>query len=224
MGWPNSGKKWQESRKRNQSLISTSSKSGEFSVGERRQVAENGRPRPYLRNSRESEKPELAISRVLSRTIIHLGRPSPAASSNLPGSPLGTGGVAVKPRTPLFGLAPGGVYRAANCYQSRGALLPHHFTLTNRGWRYIFCGTFHRLTPPRRYLAPCPKEPGLSSASMKQRLSGQLRPFRTANSKAFPVAVRPELRKIDNLVVNSDNDNSIVNFHGPNHASTLAAL
>ncbi len=36
-----------------------------------------------------------------------------------------------KPRTPLFGLAPGGVYRAASCYQSRGALLPHLFTLTN---------------------------------------------------------------------------------------------
>ena len=34
-------------------------------------------------------------------------------------------------RTPLFGLAPGGVYRAASCYQSRGALLPHLFTLTN---------------------------------------------------------------------------------------------
>ncbi len=72
-----------------------------------------------------SEKPEPAISRVLSRAIIHLGRPSPAASSNLPGSPLGTGGY-----TPLFGLAPGGVYRAADCYQPRGALLPHLFTLT----------------------------------------------------------------------------------------------
>jgi len=178
-----------------------------------------------LRNSGESEKPELAISRVLSRTIIHLGRPSPAASSNLPGSPLGTGGVAVRPRTPLFGLAPGGVCRAANCYQPRGALLPHLFTLTGlQARRFVFCGTFHGLAPSRGYLAPCPKEPGLSSASMKQRLPGQLRPFRTANSKAFPVAVRPELRKIDNLVVNSDNDNSIVNFHGPNHASTLAAL
>ena len=70
-------------------------------------------------------------------------------------------------RTPLFGLAPGGVYRAANCYQSRGALLPHLFTLTGRGRRYIFCGTFHGLTPPRRYLAPCPKEPGLSSVTQK---------------------------------------------------------
>ena len=106
------------------------------------------------------EEPEPAISRVLSMTVIHLGQPSPAASSNLPGSPFGTDGDA-----PLFGLAPGGVYRAANCYQSRGALLPHLFTLTGRGRRYIFCGTFRGLTPPRRYLAPCPKEPGLSSAA-----------------------------------------------------------
>ena len=67
--------------------------------------------------------------------------------------------------TPLFGLAPGGVYHATSCYQSRGALLPHLFTLTRQAWRYIFCGTFHGLTPPRRYLAPCPKEPGLSSTA-----------------------------------------------------------
>ncbi len=26
-------------------------------------------------------------------------------------------------------------------------------------WRYIFCGTFRRLSPPRRYLALCPMEP-----------------------------------------------------------------
>ena len=30
-------------------------------------------------------------------------------------------------------------------------------------WRFVFCGTFRRLAPPRRYLAPCPAEPGLSS-------------------------------------------------------------
>jgi len=29
--------------------------------------------------------------------------------------------------------------------------------------RYIFCCTFRRLPPPRRYLALCPVEPGLSS-------------------------------------------------------------
>ena len=41
--------------------------------------------------------------------------------------------------------------------------------------RYVFCGTFRRLAPPRRYLAPCPVEPGLSSLpSRAQRLSGRL--------------------------------------------------
>ena len=39
-----------------------------------------------------------------------------------------------------------------------------------------FCCTFRRLAPPRRYLAPCPVEPGLSSASFPMtRLSGRLR-------------------------------------------------
>ena len=45
------------------------------------------------------------------------------------------------------------------CCQPRGALLPHHFTLTRRqlpAGRYIFCCTFRRLAPPRNYLAPCP--------------------------------------------------------------------
>ena len=53
------------------------------------------------------------------------------------------------------------------CYQQRGALLPHHFTLTGACAlrRCIFCGTFRGLSPPRRYLAPCPVEPGLSSTS-----------------------------------------------------------
>ena len=65
------------------------------------------------------------ISRVLSWAIIHLDLPSPAASSNLPESTAGHG-IAF-----LFGLAPGGVYHAAACYHLRGALLPHHFTLTS---------------------------------------------------------------------------------------------
>jgi hypothetical protein len=52
------------------------------------------------------------------------------------------------------------------CYQPRGALLPHHFTLTGRkDRRYLFCGTFHGLAPSRRYLAPCLMEPGLSSGT-----------------------------------------------------------
>ena len=35
--------------------------------------------------------------------------------------------------------------------------------------RFAFCCTFRRLTPPRRYLAPCPMEPGLSSAQQVRR-------------------------------------------------------
>ena len=30
-------------------------------------------------------------------------------------------------------------------------------------WRSTLCCTFRRLSPPRRYLAPCPMKPGLSS-------------------------------------------------------------
>src|SRR5690606_32077464 len=101
------------------------------------------------------------VSRVLSGTVIHLGRTSPCASSDLPGSSAG------HTNAPLFGLAPGGVYRAAACCHPRGALLPHLFTLTGvlirTLRRSVFCGTFRRLAPPRRYLAPCPAEPGLSS-------------------------------------------------------------
>ena len=63
----------------------------------------------------------------------------------------------------LFGLASGGVCHAVNCYQTRGALLPHPFTLTSRMRRSTLCCTFRRLSPPRRYLAPCPMKPGLSS-------------------------------------------------------------
>jgi hypothetical protein len=52
------------------------------------------------------------------------GRRLPAASGDLPGSPGGPPGCA-----PLFGLAPGGVYRASPVTRRTGALLPHRFTL-----------------------------------------------------------------------------------------------
>ncbi len=64
------------------------------------------------------------VSRVLSWAIIHLGLLSPVSSSDLPED------IAGRDMVFLFGLAPGGVYLAASCYQLRGALLPHHFTLT----------------------------------------------------------------------------------------------
>ena len=153
----------------------------EFTVGKRRQRACRSRPRSDLRKGRRSEKPEPAISRVLSRTIIHLGRPSPAASSNLPGSPLGTGG-----STPLFGLAPGGVYRAAVCYQPRGALLPHLFTLTGLSPGGLFSVALSMgLRPPGVTWRPVRRSPDFPLPLARQRLPGRLRRFRTADSIAF---------------------------------------
>ena len=76
------------------------------------------------------ERGSRPISRVLSRAIIPLGLASPRASSGLPGSACGT---PLRPEdqdaASLFGLAPGGVCRAAACCHRRGALLPHRFTL-----------------------------------------------------------------------------------------------
>ena len=65
------------------------------------------------------------------------------------------------------------------CCHSRGALLPHPFTLAVAACaalgRFAFCCTFRGLTPPRRYLAPRPSEPGLSSMCLgTQRLPGRL--------------------------------------------------
>ncbi len=82
----------------------------------------------FLHN--EGIKVSRPISRVLSWTTIHLGFASPQTSSSLPESTVGHSiGF-------LFGLAPGGVYHATNCCQSRGALLPHHFNLTG-SLRYV---------------------------------------------------------------------------------------
>ena len=106
------------------------------------------------------------ISRVLSRTIIPLGYTSPCTSSDLPGSCVGHA-LQLALRASLFDLAPSGVYRAVECCHRRGALLPHPFTLTGFTRvmlrRFTFCCTFRGLAPPRRYLALCPMEPGLSS-------------------------------------------------------------
>ncbi len=68
------------------------------------------------------------VSRVLSRTVIHLGHASPHASSDLPG------GLAGHENAPLFGLAPGGVYPATGVatgavrsYRTLSPLpVPHH--------------------------------------------------------------------------------------------------
>jgi len=84
------------------------------------------------------------------------------------------GAARAAPLLPYLVLLRVGFSIAAECCHRRGALLPHHFTLTGpeRLRRYTFCCTFRRLTPPRRYLALCPMEPGLSS---RKRGRSQLR-------------------------------------------------
>lgn len=102
------------------------------------------------------------VSRVLSWTVIHLGPASPQASSNLPES---SAGHAIGF---LFGLAPGGVYHRRELLPvTRCALTApfHPYRRPKALRRSTFCCTFRRLTPPRRYLAPRPAEPGLSSPS-----------------------------------------------------------
>src|SRR3546814_12169063 len=70
----------------------------------------------------------------------------------------------------LFGLSPGGVCRAGLLPGSRCALTaPFHPCHAPRRTvrRFAFCCTFRRPAPPRRYLAPCPVEPGLPSAPFR---------------------------------------------------------
>ena len=100
------------------------------------------------------------VSRVLSGAIIHLGPPSPAASSSIPGGACGpTHSLPIR-------LAPNGVYPAA-AVASRAVRSYRTFSplpgAAMGARRYIFCGTFRELAPPRRYLASRPPEPGLSS-------------------------------------------------------------
>lgn len=131
----------------------------------------------------KAERRSRPISRVLSWTVIPLGASSPIRSSNLPGGTAGRGIAS------LFGLAPGGVCRAGPLPDSRCALTaPFHPCLISEEPSAVsFCCTFRRLAPPRRYLAPCPVEPGLSSASFPMtRLSGRLRRAHFRTNGACP--------------------------------------
>jgi len=80
-----------------------------------------------------------------SRTTLarRLKQPTRAASGNTPILP------------PLFGLAPGGVCRAACRYRRRGALLPHPFTVASpKRSPSALCGTVPGVASAGRYPAP----------------------------------------------------------------------
>jgi hypothetical protein len=93
------------------------------------------------RTRSSTRKREPAVSRVLSGAIIHLGQPSPTASSNLPGSPLGTGGADESAYSPIWSCS----RRGLPC---RGVLPPARCALTapfhpcRRALRARFGGIF----------------------------------------------------------------------------------
>ncbi len=88
-------------------------------------------------------------------------------SSSLPGTRSGAG----RSSSPIWPCSGWGL-PCHSCYQERGALLPHRFTLAcalagHR--RSALCCTFRRLATPGRYPAPCPVELGLSSSGRAAR-------------------------------------------------------
>src|SRR5687768_13860154 len=118
--------------------------------------------------------------------VICLGWPLPATSSSLPAAgPLilaESGSVWATPRR-LFGLAPTGGCRAAAV--TSGAVgsyptvspLPCSTLLRGVAGRSALCCPVRRLSAPRRYLAVCPVELGLSS----RRPCDRPRPSRSAS-------------------------------------------
>ena len=67
----------------------------------------------------------------------------------------------------------------------------HPYLPRNAGRRYAFCCTFRRFAPPRRYLAPCPEEPGLSSARLERRQSAPTLVL-TAIARLTPAITLPQ--------------------------------
>jgi hypothetical protein len=102
--------------------------------------------------------------------VICLGWPLPATSSGLPAAPLPPCGVRIgvgHTSPPIWPCSDWGL-PCRRCYQRRGGLLPHRFTLTlltsrEAAGRSLLCCPVHRLSAPRCYLAVCPVELGLSS-------------------------------------------------------------
>jgi hypothetical protein len=123
-------------------------------------------------------------------TAIPLGRRLPGASSNLPGrlirtdlaSPLARRDRAV----PIRSCSRWGLPCRSRC-RSRGALLPHRFTLASphgRGRRSVFCGTFPGLAPRLRGDGPAGRYPAPLVHGARTFLHGHL-------SAIAAAAVRP---------------------------------
>src|SRR5262245_42183234 len=120
-------------------------------------------------------------------TVISLGRRLPGASSGHTrephagrASPALASGIAL-----LFGLAPGGVCRAAPVTRVAGELLPHRFTLTALAGGGLLSVALSVGSPPLAVSQhPCPVEPGLSSRAK----------HRAGDRPAFSGAIKERVR------------------------------
>lgn len=119
------------------------------------------------RNGSDRKPSSVRIQRI--RMVISLGWPSPAISSNLPAAPVTGWSVWATPRR-LFGLAPTGGCRAAavtsRAVGSYPTISPLPLGPESLWGRCFFCCPVRRLAAPRRYLAVCPMELGLSSTGV----------------------------------------------------------
>ncbi len=94
-------------------------------------------------------------------TAIHLGRPSPDATRDLPGRPRGTAFDGCPSCRPYLVLLPVGFALPPPLPAARCALTaPFHpcpggRTEILRRWRFAFCGTVPGVAPAGRYPAPC---------------------------------------------------------------------
>ncbi len=122
---------------------------------------------------------------------IHLERMSPCASRDQPGRQVGNGPWALRPAPPLFGLAPGGVYRAApvagRAVRSCRTVSPLLRTDLKRS---VFCGTIPGVAPAGRYPAPY-----LHGA--RTFLPGRLKPSKAVIRPAGPPEVGARRRSVN---------------------------
>src|SRR5690348_11052416 len=112
--------------------------------------------------------------------VISLGWLSPATSRGLPAAPTTRAGSRC-----LLGLAPTGGYRAAPVARRAVGSYPTVSPLPLDKGRSVFCGPFRRLAAPRRYLAVCPLELGLSSTCRSSRHAATIAPYRHPTGKVF---------------------------------------
>lgn len=125
------------------------------------------RARAGRRGRKNRLKMRKSVSRPVSRvlygaarmpraTTIHLGRPLPDASRNQPGRlAWKRAGTLADPAPPLFGFAPGGVYRAASVAGRAVGSYPTLSPLPRpKPGRFAFCGTFPGVAPAGCYPAP----------------------------------------------------------------------